>query len=73
VDGRVRSRRAGNRYAHILGTTSHPTGASTRQQARNLLKDLDCRATSFRFLSETGLASSPPPSTLSWPARESTP
>jgi putative transposase len=39
-----------SRYVHVLGTTSHPTGACTTQRARNLLTDLEERAATFRFL-----------------------
>jgi putative transposase len=40
----------GNRYLNILGTTSHPTGTWTTQQARNLLIDPDHRVATLRFL-----------------------
>jgi putative transposase len=38
------------RRVHVVGVTTHPTGAWVAQQARNLLIDLDERADSLRFL-----------------------
>jgi putative transposase len=40
----------GTRHVHVPGVTTHPDGAWTVQQARNLLVDLGERAVKFRFM-----------------------
>jgi putative transposase len=40
----------GNRFVHLLGTSTNPGGRWTTQQVRNLVMGLDDHLTQFRFL-----------------------
>jgi putative transposase len=40
----------GSRRIHLVGVTTHPTGAWTTHAARNLMMDLDDRVTRIKFL-----------------------
>jgi putative transposase len=62
-----------DRYVHVLGTTSRPTGAWTTQQARNLLMDLGERAATFRFLVRDRAGQFTASSDAVWPAQGSPP
>jgi putative transposase len=48
----------GSRRTHLIGLSTHPTGAWTTQAARNLMMDLGDRVTTVKFLLATGILGS---------------